>query len=149
MIGGVAHTHTHTHTHSTRNIWSNNDHSRHCPNVMLFILPVVLFCNAPAFPLCALNQYLHVHSHLCCTCMTCDTHTPSHPSAADEAWYWQNTSCTLGDCLTSRPEGCSQPRELWFSIYIHICALCSYYTIFCWSNFQLFYCNTEDASIYM
>ena len=23
----------------------------------------------------------------------------------------------LGDCLTSRPEGCLQPRELWFSIY--------------------------------
>ena len=28
-----------------------------------------------------------------------------------------NASCALGDCLTSRPEGCSQPRELWFSIY--------------------------------
>ena len=26
-------------------------------------------------------------SHLCCTCMTCDTHTLGHPSATDEAWY--------------------------------------------------------------
>jgi len=25
--------------------------------------------------------------HLCCTCMTCNTHTPGHPSTADEAWY--------------------------------------------------------------
>ena len=24
-------------------------------------------------------------SHLCCTCMTCDTHTPGDPSVA---WYW-------------------------------------------------------------
>ena len=29
----------------------------------------------------------------------------------------RNVSCALGDCLTSRPEGRSQPRELWFSIY--------------------------------
>ena len=27
----------------------------------------------------------------------------------------QNVSCELGDCLTSRPEGRSRPRELWFS----------------------------------
>ena len=27
----------------------------------------------------------------------------------------QNTSCALSDWLTSRPGGCSQPRELWFS----------------------------------
>ena len=26
-------------------------------------------------------------------------------------------SCAVGDCLTSRPKGCSRPRELWFSIY--------------------------------
>ena len=31
----------------------------------------------------------------------------------------------LGDCLTSRPKGCSQPRELWFVdifmyMYIHV-----------------------------
>jgi len=29
----------------------------------------------------------------------------------------QNTSCASGACLTSRPKGRSQPRELWFSIY--------------------------------
>ena len=26
-------------------------------------------------------------------------------------------SCTVGDCLISRPKGRSRPRELWFSIY--------------------------------
>ena len=29
----------------------------------------------------------------------------------------QNTFCTLGDCVTSRPEGRLWPRKLWFSIY--------------------------------
>ena len=29
----------------------------------------------------------------------------------------RNASCTSGDCLTSRPKGCSRPRELQFSIY--------------------------------
>ena len=28
-----------------------------------------------------------------------------------------NASCALGDCLTSRPECHSWPRELWFSIF--------------------------------
>ena len=28
-----------------------------------------------------------------------------------------HVSCASGDCLTSRSKGCSQPRELWFSIY--------------------------------
>ena len=27
----------------------------------------------------------------------------------------RNTSCAVSDWLTSRPGGCSQPRELWFS----------------------------------
>ena len=32
---------------------------------------------------------VHVHyNHLCCMCMTCSAHIPSHPSAADEAWHW-------------------------------------------------------------
>ena len=31
--------------------------------------------------------------------------------------YIRNVSCASGDCLTSRPKGCSRPRELWFSIY--------------------------------
>ena len=35
-------------------------------------------------------------SHLCCTCMTCDTHTPSHPSTADEAWYWPKCILCIG-----------------------------------------------------
>ena len=26
----------------------------------------------------------------------------------------RNASCASGDWLTSRPKGCSQPRELWF-----------------------------------
>ena len=29
----------------------------------------------------------------------------------------RNASYALGDCLTSRPEGRSRPRELWFLIY--------------------------------
>ena len=37
----------------------------------------------------------------------------------------QNTSCALGDCLTSRPKGCSRPRELWFSIYSCACCTCT------------------------
>ena len=28
---------------------------------------------------------------------------------------YRYTSCALSDWLTCRPEGCSQPRELWFS----------------------------------
>ena len=28
-------------------------------------------------------------SHQCYVRMTCNTPTPGHPSAADEAWYWQ------------------------------------------------------------
>ena len=44
----------------------------------------------------------------------------------------QNASCALGDCSTSRPEGCSWPRELWFSIYsctILMCYLYSYLVV--------------------
>ena len=37
----------------------------------------------------------------------------------------QNASCAAGDWLTSRPKGCSRPRELWFFdilmyIYMHV-----------------------------
>ena len=35
-------------------------------------------------------------SHLCCTCMTCNAHTPSHPSTADEAWYWPKCVLCIG-----------------------------------------------------
>ena len=105
-------------------------------------------------PLVSVSNYLLFKaSHLCCTHMTCNTHTPDHPNAADEAWYWpkhhlccmcmmcnthtpshpsttgkaysmgQNASCALGDGLTSRHEGHSQPRELFsMSCTIHSCA---------------------------
>ena len=38
---------------------------------------------------------------------------------------WCKCTCASGDWLTSRPKGCSQPRELWFFdilmyMYIHI-----------------------------
>ena len=36
----------------------------------------------------------------------------------------RNASCASGDWLTSRPKGCSQPRELWFFdmyMYMYIC----------------------------
>ena len=38
----------------------------------------------------------------------------------------RNASCALSDWLTSRPGGCSQPRELWFSdilmsVYMYVC----------------------------
>ena len=37
----------------------------------------------------------------------------------------RNASYALGDYLTSRPKGHSQPRELWFSIYSCICMPCA------------------------
>ena len=57
-------------------------------------------------------------SHLCCKCMMCNAHTLGYPSTADEAWYW--LKCILHNCLTSSFGGHSQPRELWFSIYLYI-----------------------------
>ena len=36
----------------------------------------------------------------------------------------RNASCASGDWLTSRPKGCSQPRELWFfDILMYDCVL--------------------------
>ena len=35
-------------------------------------------------------------SHLRCMCMTCDTHTPGHPSVADEVWYWLKHVLCIG-----------------------------------------------------
>ena len=35
-------------------------------------------------------------SHRCCMCITCNTHTPSHPSAADEAWHWPKRVLRIG-----------------------------------------------------
>ena len=34
-----------------------------------------------------------------------------------------NVSCTVGDCLTSRPKGRSWPRVLWFSISSRTCSV--------------------------
>ena len=55
----------------------------------------------------------------------CDTHNPSRPAQLMRPGIGRKASCTLGDCLTSRPKGCSWPRELWFSIYscayLHVC----------------------------
>ena len=42
---------------------------------------------------------------------------PVTPAQLMRPGIGQKSSCTLGDCLTSRPEGCSRPSELWFSIY--------------------------------
>ena len=40
----------------------------------------------------------------------------------------RNTSCASGDCLTSRPEGRSWPRKLWFSIYSCACVHFPYFS---------------------
>ena len=42
------------------------------------------------------------------------THTHTHMHACMHAITTSHTYCTSGDWLTSRPKGCSQPRELWF-----------------------------------
>ena len=34
--------------------------------------------------------------HQCCVRMTCNTPTPGHPSAADDAWYWQKRVLRIG-----------------------------------------------------
>ena len=75
-------------------------------------------------------------SHLCCMCMTCDTHTPSHPSTADEAWYWliHVQLCT----------GLLQPKELWFNLfmlfmYMYTCT----YTCTCTSHACACTCTCE------
>ena len=53
-------------------------------------------------------------------------------------------ACTSGDCLASRPKGCSRPRELWFSIRtMYICVVLIYcassygYTPHLWQSFSL------------
>ena len=43
-----------------------------------------------------------------------------HSQAPQRSWWGlvlAKIRPTLGDCLTSRPEGCSRRRELWFLIY--------------------------------
>ena len=42
-------------------------------------------------------QVVELRPAICvaCTC-TCDTHTPGHPSTADEAWYWPKHVMHIG-----------------------------------------------------
>jgi hypothetical protein len=35
-------------------------------------------------------------THLCCVRMTCNTPNPSHPSTADDGWYWQKCVLCIG-----------------------------------------------------
>ena len=56
----------------------------------------------------------HVHVHV---------HVPVTPAQLMRPGIGRNASCASGDCLTSRPKGRSQPRELWFSIYSCTCTL--------------------------
>ena len=56
---------------------------------------------------CAVKNYAR------CTC------TRSY-SVADEAWYWPiSIPCTLHGCLTSRPAGLFQPRELVLKTFVY------------------------------
>jgi len=56
---------------------------------------------------------LHVHVHVIPTLLVT-------PTQLMRPGIGQNVSYALGDCLTSRPEGRLQPRELWFSLSTHI-----------------------------
>ena len=77
-------------------------------------------------------MYWHVLSPaICCMYMMSDTHTLSHHSTADEVWYW--LKCALCAHLTSRPEGCSWPREL-FSLYISALFCCHFNTGIQWCS---------------
>ena len=62
------------------------------------------------------NMYMYMYCKLCvcedlrpAICVACAwrvirTHTPGHPSAADEAWYWLKCVLHIG-WLSSRPKG--------------------------------------------
>ena len=52
----------------------------------------------PRLPSCVTEE---LRSAICVACVwhNYNTHTPSHPSAADEAWLWPKCFCVLGDCL--------------------------------------------------
>ena len=53
-----------------------------------------------------LIRSIHVHVHVHVQLMRC-----------------RNASCTLSDWFTSRPGGCSQPRELYNYPHVHVVAL--------------------------
>ena len=42
------------------------------------------------------SMYMYIHVHQCYVCMPCNAHTPGHPSAADDAWYWQKCVLHIG-----------------------------------------------------
>ena len=53
-------------------------------------------------------------------------------------------NCASGDWLTSRPKGCSQPRELWFFdilMYIHVHVYVDHYLFIP----QLFQCLSRQG----
>ena len=56
--------------------------------------------------------------------MSKQLHIPTLPVTPAQPGIGRNTSCAMSDWLTStctcRPS-CSQPRELWFLMYMHMC----------------------------
>lgn len=66
--------------------------------------------------LCVLStsQYCSIYKNSTTSVASLSVKTVSHGIG-------RNASCTLGDCLASRPEGCSQSTELLLSsLFIHI-----------------------------
>lgn len=59
------------------------------------------------------KMYIHVYVHVgTCICITCiHVDIQCRPDIGWNVYYAE------GDCLASRPDGHSRPRELWFSIY--------------------------------
>ena len=50
------------------------------------------------------HHYLHTNTYS----MRYQSPSPGHPSAADEAWYWPNASCAVGDFIQQLL------RKMWF-----------------------------------
>ena len=48
---------------------------------------------------------------------------PVTPAQLKRPGIGRNASCALGDCSTSRPEGCSQSRKLWFVDILMHCSV--------------------------
>ena len=81
--------------------------------------------------LCVVNTYTcRLRYNTTCCLLVCSEWPPiTNPIFATAipifCWMVDYTACTctcsvicaVGDCLTPRPKGRSQPRELWFSIY--------------------------------
>ena len=77
-------------------------------------------------------MYIHVHIFLRFVFYTVHVYVRVHvvptlpvtPAQLMRPGIGQNVSCTMSDWLTSRPDGCSQPRELWFSHILMYNAVC-------------------------